>query len=703
MSSPIQAIQASRAPARYFPILIGLLALVALGLAAVAQTRAGPIDAGLALTFIVLVVAGTLTRRFGVALPGNGFSSYVLGVMLVGILLHGWPFATLVAPFAMGLGDLLVRRLGWRLALSNAAHLTAGTAIVGWLYAAMGGNTGPAALQIENLNPLLGLLLLLPTIINGTFYLELFLTQAVAWVDALLTLRWETIVYATSAALGLAWFKLVATAPPFFPAVLLGVLLAGVTATTIYVIRLGVRADELRFIQRLAEVITGGISLTQSFQTIQELTARLVPWETMTFARFDPQRNEMELVMDSAAPDGVAAQYRFDAGTGLLGDAVRARRALIARERGAGTPHGAEILLPLYHGEALVGLWSIKHSDASMYRQSDADLLNLLAQQVALVLALDRAVQPVIGASDQASQYVQTLTATTQEIHASSQEVAAAAQRASHGAQQAAGLVGTAAGEAATLKRAAAQVEAAGDQTRAAGEQMEQTAGRVRGAIEGAARRLTELRATTEAGAGEIGRLREVAREVERFSEAIANLANQTNLLALNATIEAARAGVHGQGFAVVADEVHKLAEESGRETRKVGKSVQQTLRALDRSIQLLDQVHAELAEVVTASAAWVPDLDRIVEAASSTAKSGKGVAEVARTNAAMAGRMAESLMQAESGARTSSQEAEAVAAAAAEQLRAIEDLAQGATELATVADRLAVALAFVRGADGRR
>jgi methyl-accepting chemotaxis protein len=64
---------------------------------------------------------------------------------------------------------------------------------------------------------------------------------------------------------------------------------------------------------------------------------------------------------------------------------------------------------------------------------------------------------------------------------------------------------------------------------------------------------------------------------------------------------------------------------------------------------------------------------------------------------------MALSLTQAESGASASTQEAEAVAAAAAEQLRAIEDLAQGSTELASVAERLAQAVDFIRGAEARR
>ncbi len=699
MTSPTRA---SQAPARLLPALIGVAALLTFGLGLADLVRRGGASLGSStlVALIVLVAAGALTRRFGIALPGNGFSSYVLGVMLVAILWNGWPFATVVAPLAMGLGDLAVRRLSPRAALSNAAHLTVGSAIVGWLYQVLGGATGAAALQVENLGPLLALLILLPVIINGTFYLELFFTQSAAWVDAVLTMRWEAIIYVTSAGLALAGLALAVSSPPPLALFVFVVILAGAAAISVYVIRLGVRADELHLIQRLAQAIAGNISLTRNFPVIQELTARLVSWESMTFARFDPQRHEMDVMLDSG---GLAAQYRLDASSGPVGEAIQGRRPVIARGARARGGSGAEIVLPLFHGDAIVGLWSIRHSDPSMYRTSDAELLSLLAQQVALMLAIDRAVQPAIGASDQTSQYVHTLTSAAEEIQATSEIVAGAAQRASHGAQQAVGLVGAAAGSASTLERTAAQVEAAGNETRESGLQMEQAAARVRGAIDGAAKRLGDLRITTEASAAEIGQLRNAAREVERFSEAIANLANQTNLLALNATIEAARAGVHGQGFAVVADEVHKLAEESGRETRKVGKSVQQTMRALDRAVQILEEIHAELAGIVATSSAWVPDLDRIVEAAAATAKSGKGVAEVARTNAGVAGRIATSLTEAETGARTSSREAEAVAAAAAEQLRAIEGLARGATELSSVAERLAVALAFVSGTDGHR
>ncbi|MGH7675578.1 MAG: methyl-accepting chemotaxis protein [Gemmatimonadales bacterium] len=681
------------------------LVAYALALAAYAGGRA-PVAAGL--VALPILVAAALTRRYGIPLPGDGFASYILGVALFTLLERGWAFAVLVAPLGAGLGDIVLRRLSVRQAVGNAAHVTAGTAAVGASYLGLGGAIGADALSRDNFWPLAALVVLVFVVINGTYYLELALNRAVTWVDAALTARWEAIVYLTSVALALGWLWLVHTPLPAGPALLAGVALLAATAGTTHVIRLGVRADELQMIQRLSEAIAAEVSLVRSFPKIEELVRQLVPVEHMGFARYDPRQHEMELVVDTARTAAGGAPFRFDADAGLTGEAVRLRQPVVAHRLRAdqvivpgGPPPGAELLVPLYHAGELVGMWSLRHSDPLMYRESDGELLSLLAPQLALMLAIERSVEPVMGASDRTAQDVRSLGATTEEIHAASEEVAASARRASQGAAEAAGLVGGVAHEAGELEKGANDVAAAGDETRTTGAEMAATTDRVRTATQAAAHRLTGLGATTEEGAGEVRRLREVATQVERFSETIGFIANQTNLLALNATIEAARAGVHGRGFAVVADEVHKLAEESGREARNVVRAVQETRRALDRAAHLMERMHADLAEVVTGSAARVADLDRLTAAADATARSGTRVAEVARANAALAARMAQALGQAQTAARTSTEEAEAVAAAAAEQLRAIEALTQGAARLAALADDLSRAIRFVRGENG--
>jgi methyl-accepting chemotaxis protein len=702
--SPLLRLRQDRAAIVQTLVALGAVAAIAAAAVALATGRA---SLGPGAEVLALVAVGALARRYGIGLPGHGFATYLIGVAVYAVLDRGWPLAVVVAPLAMVVGDVVLRRLPLRAALGGAAHMAAGCAVAGVLYAWLGGASEAGALSTANLGPLIAFLVVLPLLVNGTFYLELGLRRMVVHAHTRLTARWEALVCSVSSALALGWLALAHSRIGPGAATTLGALLAAATATSWSVLRRAVRADELQLIQELSQAVTGGISPTRSFRRIQELTRGLVPWEQMGFARYDSRSNQMEVVADTA----LAAErsgHRVDAGAGPIGNAVRLGRPLVARvgrhdQVVASTDEtpGSAVLVPLYHAGQLVGLWSVRHSDPAMYRESDGEVLALLAPQLALMLAVESSVEPVVGASERTTAYIKTLTATIQQIQASSQEVTAAAQRASQGAALATRLVGAAASESATLKQNAAEVAAAGEATRTAGAQMEQTASKVRVETQGAVRQLTGLGATAEESANEVRRLQEAAEQVERFSETIGLIANQTNLLALNATIEAARAGVHGRGFAVVADEVHKLAEQSGREARNVGKSAQDTRRALDRAVQLLERMRADLGDVVRGSSAWVQDLDRIAEAASGTARAGKHVAEVARAIAELSGRIMQSLEQAKQGAVASTRETEPVAEAAGHQLEAIDNLARGASELATLAGLLADAVRRVRGENG--
>src|SRR6184192_3348650 len=449
-------------------VALGAVAAIAAGLAAFA-TRRVPLGADVAEEIVVLVVVGALTRRYGIALPGNGFASYILGVTAYAILDRGWPFAVLVAPLAMVAGDVALRRLPVAAALDNAAHLATGAALAGLAYARLGGATGAQALAAGNLVPLVVFLVLLPGVVNGTFYIELALGRTLAWVDDALTARWEAVVYACSVGLALACFALAHAGPDMLGFFVIGAVLVSATVASVSVIRRGVHADELALIQSLSQAIARDISLAKSFPRIQALARRLVPWEHMGFARYDAATNEMELIADTAATPG--GRLRYDAAAGLTSEVLRLRRPVVGRalaRQQVVTPGqeqpGSEVLVPLYHAAQLVGVWSVRHSDPAMYRDSDGDMLALLAPQLALMLAIEGSVQPVVGASDRTSAYMQTLTATTQQIHASSEEVAASARRASQGAAQAAGLVSALAREAAELAQHAGEVAAAGDE-----------------------------------------------------------------------------------------------------------------------------------------------------------------------------------------------------------------------------------------------
>src|SRR5256885_14519947 len=90
-------------------VSLGAVSAVAAAVAAYAAGRAVP-GPGFGAEFATLVMIGALARRYGVALPGNGFSSYILGGTAVAVPDPGRACAVLLAPPAMGACGPAVRR-----------------------------------------------------------------------------------------------------------------------------------------------------------------------------------------------------------------------------------------------------------------------------------------------------------------------------------------------------------------------------------------------------------------------------------------------------------------------------------------------------------------------------------------------------------------------------------------------------------------
>ena len=101
--------------------------------------------------------------------------------------------------------------------------------------------------------------------------------------------------------------------------------------------------------------------------------------------------------------------------------------------------------------------------------------------------------------------------------------------------------------------------------------------------------------------------------QISDYMKKIIGIATQTNLLALNASIEAARAGAAGKGFAVVATEVRELADEikvmisqvnasidaAGEESEKLSINIQNSIAAMDKSLQEVDETNATFDEII--------------------------------------------------------------------------------------------------------
>ena len=700
--SDLAALRVRRAAQLRLMLGLGAVAAAVYGLYDLLGPSGPPLDR-LGVQALLFVTAGALTRRFGIPLPGGGYASFVLAVVLAAILLQGWEFAVVIALLTVAVGDVGLRRLPPAAAASTAAHLTFGTAVTGRLFDLLGGMRDGGVLGTENLFPLALTAAALPLIVNGTFYVELALRSMFLWKDARLTLRWESVVYAASVAFALGWVGLAGAHVPAGPGTVLGLLFLGAFALTYWIIAQAVHADELRLVNRLAGAVAAEVSIEHSFARVRQLTQHLVPWSHMGFAAIDPASRVYRLLADTEVGAGTTGST--DDGT--IGEAVRRRKPIVASgseatgngDQVAGS--GSEVVVPLVQGAVVVGFWSVRHRDAGVYREADGDLLNLLAPQLALSLALSTLVQPVADASDHTSGFARSLADTTRAIRALSEDVARRAATAEQQAQAAAQRVTEATERVAGLVETIRASRAAADHARSVSGEMAQRVLDVRASSGSAGDQLSELGGTIGRGASEVASLRDASQEVERFADAIGTIANQTNLLALNATIEASRAGVHGRGFAVVADEVRKLAEESGHAARSMSRSARSTRQVLDRAAHILEDIGAQLGELAKLSDQWRRNLDTIMAAAEDTRRAGEAIGEAPRAMLELAGQATDTLAAARDAADRSAGEAAHVSREAREQQRVAAEMERGTLRLAVLADELSRSVAFVRRDDG--
>jgi twitching motility protein PilJ len=89
-------------------------------------------------------------------------------------------------------------------------------------------------------------------------------------------------------------------------------------------------------------------------------------------------------------------------------------------------------------------------------------------------------------------------------------------------------------------------------------------------AVQETVRDMHSIRSAVQRMSKQVKGLGDRSLEISQIVSTIRDIANQTNLLALNAAIEAAGAGEAGARFAVVADQVRKLAESSTQATREI-------------------------------------------------------------------------------------------------------------------------------------
>ncbi len=141
-----------------------------------------------------------------------------------------------------------------------------------------------------------------------------------------------------------------------------------------------------------------------------------------------------------------------------------------------------------------------------------------------------------------------------------------------------------------------------------------------------------EARALELAVAGlnaDLGRLSEIAAEIEAATRSLNRIGERTNFIFLNASIEAARSGREAGAFVAVADEVRTLAETSVRTNRDIARASERAQQIVSGAVSAAARL-SQRATDVAANAGSAKDTMREVAASADAAQ--QRVAEIGIT-----------------------------------------------------------------------
>ena len=585
----------------------------------------------------------------------------------------------------------------WLRKLSRAGFINAGREVLGFAaaygpYAAVLTLTGLPDLSLDLLPAVAIFVCMYFFATRSLFYFTLLLRDKLEHAEKILILRWEIISYLlTLIGSVVVITALHALSPVGWVAVALALGVLG--ALTRRILEEAIGAEDLNKVHLMEVAIASNATLQGSFDQIERLAYRLLDWGDFRIYRLVDgvptlaYRGALGRPNRGDPPEG-AEPFRAEAiGTGRFVLVKDARYA--GRVRRTMPDVGSLVVHPIRFGEELLGTVEVDHPKRHSYGTKDLTALSTLGNQIATAIHIAELRRPLLGTVEQISQQVTALARVTDSLRASALAMADASQGMRAGAGELESFVSGGLQATDSLGAASRAMADQGARAAEASGTAAEVAAQKRAVIGEAIDRLVGLNGFVSASADQVASLGAMTSRIKGFIGTIREIADLTNLIALNAAIEAARAGAEGRGFAVVADEVRDLAAQSlhaAGEARVLLEEIADQVTAVSSQMERgRDAVTG--VEELSADAALA--LDAIVGTTGEAGRHARAIAATAAEQLRAVDSLTGQIRRVAAGSARTLSETEALAHRATEAAAGQADLERAIRELGDVASDL--------------
>mgnify|MGYP001034311280 FL=1 len=322
-----------------------------------------------------------------------------------------------------------------------------------------------------------------------------------------------------------------------------------------------VNADRAEFVRVRAQV-RDDILMGDDEQAVE---GKLVPLAGSMLASLDALSESLE-------PGSAAAQLALQRSVRQAG-ALLAAICVVAIAIGAFIAWRTSRSLTMPMAEAVRVAEAIADGDLSQSFDSErADEIGALLRRLA---AMQRRLRDTVASIRESAEFIRVASA---EVAAGNADLSDRTESAAGSLQHTAGTM--------------AQLTSAVDQSAASARQADRIAAQAAEVAERGGQAMQDVTQTMSAIEGS-------ARRVSEIVAVIDGIAFQTNILALNAAVEAARAGDSGVGFAVVASEVRSLAKRSADAAGEIKRLIDRSVDEVESGARLVDDAGATMRDLL--------------------------------------------------------------------------------------------------------